>query len=48
MNTLYTGPLAHALGGVDLALPVGIVTASAVYAILMRGSRDSLGTAARA
>ncbi|MFJ9855082.1 purine-cytosine permease family protein [Streptomyces sp. NPDC101150] len=39
VNTLYTGPLAHALGGVDLALPVGIVVAAAVYAIMMRRSR---------
>ena len=37
VNTqLYTGPLARALGGVDLALPVGIVIAAAAYAILLR------------
>ncbi|MHC0431434.1 purine-cytosine permease family protein [Streptomyces sp. O3] len=36
VNTLYTGPLARALDGVDLALPVGIVVAAAAYAILMR------------
>ncbi|MGC5005023.1 purine-cytosine permease family protein [Streptomyces sp. DT203] len=48
VNTLYTGPLARALGGVDLALPVGIAVASAVYATLMRRSRDGLGMAQRA
>ncbi|ATL32666.1 purine-cytosine permease family protein [Streptomyces formicae] len=37
VNTLYTGPVAHALGGADLALPVGMVVASALYAGLMRG-----------
>ncbi|MFH8629168.1 purine-cytosine permease family protein [Streptomyces lydicus] len=36
MNTLYTGPVARALGGIDLALPVGIVVASALYVLLMR------------
>ncbi|MFE6054124.1 purine-cytosine permease family protein [Kitasatospora sp. NPDC056446] len=35
VDTLYTGPLA-ALAGVDLALPVGIVVAGTVYALLMR------------
>ncbi|WP_455353394.1 purine-cytosine permease family protein [Streptomyces sp. SYSU K217416] len=35
VNTVYTSPIAEALGGVDLALPVGIVVASAAYAILM-------------
>ncbi|WP_326607129.1 hypothetical protein [Streptomyces sp. NBC_01800] len=48
VNTLYTGPLARVLGGVDLALPVGIAVASAVYATLMRRSRDGLGMAQRA
>ncbi|MFF2437250.1 purine-cytosine permease family protein [Streptomyces sp. NPDC058107] len=48
VNTLYTGPLAGALGGVDLALPVGIAVASAVYATLMRRSRDRLGMTQRA
>ncbi|WP_324290335.1 hypothetical protein [Streptomyces sp. H27-H1] len=33
VGTLYTGPLARALDGVDLSLPVGITVASAVYAI---------------
>ncbi|MBZ4014752.1 purine-cytosine permease family protein [Streptomyces purpurogeneiscleroticus] len=36
VNTLYTGPLARALHGVDLALPVGICVASAVYALMTR------------
>lgn len=36
VNTLYTGPIAQALGGMDLALPVGIVVAAALYAVLMR------------
>ncbi|MGW7413023.1 purine-cytosine permease family protein [Streptomyces sp. NPDC054863] len=36
VNTLYTGPVAHALGGVDLALPVGFVVASTTYALLLR------------
>ncbi|MFI5647627.1 purine-cytosine permease family protein [Kitasatospora sp. NPDC051705] len=35
VDTLYTGPVA-ALFGVDLALPVGMVVAAAVYAVLMR------------
>lgn len=36
VNTLYTGPIADALGGVDLALPVGMVVAASVYALLAR------------
>ncbi|MFJ8667522.1 purine-cytosine permease family protein [Streptomyces sp. NPDC093600] len=36
VDTLYTGPVASALGGVDLSLPVGIVVASATYALLAR------------
>lgn len=36
-DTLYTGPVAAALGGVDLSLPAGVTVASAVYALLMRG-----------
>ncbi|WP_328334807.1 MULTISPECIES: purine-cytosine permease family protein [unclassified Streptomyces] len=47
VNTLYTGPIAAALGGVDLALPVGMAVASAAYVILMR-SLGGLGTAVRA
>ncbi|MEU0275446.1 cytosine permease [Streptomyces sp. NPDC006307] len=36
VDTLYTGPVARALGGLDLSLPAGIVVSSALYAILMR------------
>ncbi|WP_406136356.1 purine-cytosine permease family protein [Streptomyces sp. NBC_01089] len=36
VNTLYTGPVARALDGIDLALPAGIVAASVSYAILLR------------
>ncbi|MFD9035277.1 purine-cytosine permease family protein [Streptomyces sp. NPDC059567] len=38
VNTVYTGPIAAALAGSDLALPAGIVVTSAVYALLMRNS----------
>ncbi|MEU6477333.1 cytosine permease [Streptomyces sp. NPDC047017] len=35
VDTLYfTGPVAHALGGLDLALPVGLVVAALLYAVL--------------
>ncbi|WP_405564942.1 purine-cytosine permease family protein [Streptomyces sp. NBC_01180] len=47
VNTLYTGPIAAALGGVDLALPVGMVVASTAYVVLMR-PLGGLGTAVRA
>ncbi|MFF7439234.1 cytosine permease [Streptomyces sp. NPDC008122] len=36
VNTVYTGPVATALGGVDLSLPVGMVVASVLYALLGR------------
>ncbi|MCX5205407.1 cytosine permease [Streptomyces sp. NBC_00237] len=36
VNTLYTGPIARALGGVDLALPVGMVVAALIYTALGR------------
>ncbi|WP_030987885.1 purine-cytosine permease family protein [Streptomyces sp. NRRL WC-3744] len=36
VNTLYTGPVAEALGGTDLALPAGMVVTAVVYAALMR------------
>ncbi|MFE7706912.1 purine-cytosine permease family protein [Streptomyces sp. NPDC057486] len=48
VNTVYAGPLARALDGVDLALPVGIAVASAVYAVMMRRSRSAPGTEMRA
>ncbi|MFB7516718.1 purine-cytosine permease family protein [Streptomyces sp. NPDC056144] len=35
-NTLYTGPIATALDGVDLSLPVGMTVAATLYALLMR------------
>ncbi|WP_055599891.1 purine-cytosine permease family protein [Streptomyces aureus] len=46
VNTLYTGPIAAALDGVDLSLPVGMVVAATLYALLMRNDRTLL--AARA
>lgn len=39
VDTAYTGPVAAALGGIDLALPVGLSVASGVYAVSMRGVR---------
>nr|WP_019883840.1 cytosine permease [Streptomyces purpureus] len=36
VNTLYTGPIAAALRGVDLSLPVGMLLSAALYALLMR------------
>ncbi|MEU9440193.1 cytosine permease [Streptomyces sp. NPDC048304] len=38
VDSVYTGPVA-ALGGVDLALPAGLVVTSAVYAVLARRTR---------
>ncbi|MFD5102364.1 purine-cytosine permease family protein [Streptomyces albidochromogenes] len=40
VGTLYTGPVASALGGLDLSLPVGILVAASLYAVLSRGSRS--------
>lgn len=48
VNTLYTGPIAGALGGMDLSLPVGMAVASLLYAALMRRSRTVLAARARA
>ncbi|MCX5389653.1 cytosine permease [Streptomyces sp. NBC_00094] len=45
VNTLYTGPIATALGGVDLSLPVGMTVSAALYALLMRN--DATVRAAR-
>jgi nucleobase:cation symporter-1, NCS1 family len=39
VDSVYTGPVAAALGGVDLALPAGVVVTSAVYAVLARRAR---------
>ncbi|MEI5101854.1 cytosine permease [Streptomyces sp. PmtG] len=47
VDTLYTGPVAGALGGVDLSLPVGIVVASVLYALLAR-TTDSAASKALA
>ncbi|MGY1577544.1 purine-cytosine permease family protein [Streptomyces sp. MN13] len=38
VNTLYTGPIATALHGVDIALPAGVVVSALAYAALMRRS----------
>ncbi|ALC18910.1 purine-cytosine permease family protein [Streptomyces pristinaespiralis] len=48
VNTLYTGPVARALGGVDLALPVGMTVAACVYALMMRTSDNVLAARGRA
>ncbi|OMI91732.1 nitrate reductase [Streptomyces sp. M1013] len=44
VDTLYAGPVARALGGIDLSLPVGMVVASALYAVLARGARAGAAT----
>ncbi|MFB6820825.1 purine-cytosine permease family protein [Streptomyces virginiae] len=36
VNTLYTGPIASALGGIDLSLPVGMTVSAALYAASTR------------
>ncbi|MFF6778147.1 purine-cytosine permease family protein [Streptomyces sp. NPDC012637] len=36
VDTAYTGPIARALGGVDLAMPVGMLLAGLLYALLTR------------
>ncbi|MCP3757879.1 cytosine permease [Streptomyces sp. TBY4] len=38
VDTLYTGPVARALGGVDLSLPAGIIVAASLYWLLMHRS----------
>jgi cytosine/uracil/thiamine/allantoin permease len=35
-NTIYTGPVAALLGGIDISLPVGMLVAAALYATLSR------------
>ncbi|MFE1585093.1 hypothetical protein ACFW6Q_05300 [Streptomyces sp. NPDC058737] len=35
----YTGPIARAVGDLDLSLPAGMVVASLLYAVLARGGR---------
>jgi purine-cytosine permease-like protein len=44
VDTLYAGPVARALGGIDLSLPAGMVVASALYAVLARGARAGAAT----
>ncbi|MGW9249101.1 purine-cytosine permease family protein [Streptomyces badius] len=41
VDTVYTGPVAAALGGVDLSLPAGMLVASGCYALLTRPRRDA-------
>ncbi|MEV7671419.1 purine-cytosine permease family protein [Streptomyces sp. NPDC007872] len=48
VDTLYTGPVATALGGLDLSLPVGMGVSAALYALLMRGDRTVLAARAAA
>ncbi|MGW8763844.1 purine-cytosine permease family protein [Streptomyces sp. NPDC055815] len=36
VNTIYTGPVATALGGIDLSMPVGMIVASGLYVLLGR------------
>ncbi|WP_030263729.1 purine-cytosine permease family protein [Streptomyces violens] len=48
VNTLYTGPIARALHGMDLALPVGMLVTSVAYALMMRRTRVGAGTEVRA
>ncbi|MEV7174702.1 cytosine permease [Streptomyces sp. NPDC093224] len=38
VDTLYSGPVATALGGVDLSLPAGMLVTASLYAALMRRS----------
>lgn len=45
VDTLYTGPVARALEGVDLSLPVGIAVAASLYALLMHRSLRDPATA---
>ncbi|MEV4334428.1 hypothetical protein AB0K02_28535 [Streptomyces sp. NPDC049597] len=48
VNTLYTGPIAAALGGLDLSLPAGMTVSALVYAVLMRNDRTVLAARAEA
>ncbi|MFG2291973.1 purine-cytosine permease family protein [Streptomyces sp. NPDC048603] len=48
VNTLYTGPVADAVGGIDLSLPAGLLVSSAVYALLSRRARAAGPDAAAA
>ncbi|MET7814774.1 cytosine permease [Streptomyces sp. NPDC005395] len=44
VDTLYTGPIARALGDIDLSLPAGMVVAALLYAVLARGARTRAAT----
>lgn len=44
VDTLYTGPIARALGDIDLSLPAGMVVAALLYAVLARGGRTRAAT----
>ncbi|CAM5306917.1 allantoin permease [Streptomyces spiroverticillatus] len=44
VNNVYTGPIATALGGIDLALPAGLVVSALLYAVLARGLRKQTAT----
>ncbi|MFD3535729.1 purine-cytosine permease family protein [Streptomyces sp. NPDC058664] len=48
VNTLYTGPVATALGGADISLPAGMVVSAVLYALLMRNDRTLLAARAGA
>ncbi|WKN56142.1 cytosine permease [Rhodococcus opacus] len=43
---VYTGPIANAVGGVDLSLPVGLIVSAALYVVLMRSYRTRWATLA--
>jgi purine-cytosine permease-like protein len=43
---LWTGPIADALGGTDLSLPVGIILGAGIYLLLLRGKRPAAGSGA--
>ncbi|MEV7614265.1 cytosine permease [Streptomyces sp. NPDC089799] len=45
VDTLYTGPLAEALGGLDLSLPTGLLVSSVLYALLSRRTPPAQPTA---
>ncbi|MEU1227128.1 cytosine permease [Streptomyces sp. NPDC005828] len=45
VNTLYTGPVAAALGGMDLSLPVGMVVSSVLYVVLGRRAVEATAAA---
>ncbi|MHA4778497.1 purine-cytosine permease family protein [Streptomyces sp. MSC1_001] len=48
VNTLYTGPIAAALDGLDLSLPVGMGVSATLYALLMHDDPTLLAARAAA